>query len=324
MRPHTASAIKEILCMAPFQRPRFVSTLAQCQAANAAVEYAVCLGMVVGAVLVAGVLIGGPLQNAFSTAAAGIQSRADGVQRASGVQTADATSSLSKEEPATRRTLALWLTVALAAAASSFAAVWFVRRRAARSRPAEASEPMPVPKELQAKFVAKRQAILQFLSADTQQLVNGRMAVRHLMSKAPLTKTPDDDVQELRTLMKESVIRHLLVCSAAGELVGIISDRDIQSRDGQEVGDIMTANPITVSPNTSVSTVVTIMLARRISCVPVVEEGRLCGIVTTSDLLMALQCVLRLIEQLALPIDLHPTQAETPSDAKDLDLVACG
>jgi CBS domain-containing protein/Flp pilus assembly pilin Flp len=300
-----------------------LTTLARCQAANAGVEYAVCLALVVGTVLVAGFLIGGSLQSTFSTAAARMQSGADGIAHASDERAAGLTSLRPEEQAASSHALNLWLAIAFAAAVPSIAAMWLIRRRAARPAAADAPEPMPVPKELQAKFVAKRQAILQFLSADTQQLVNGHMAVRHIMSKAPLTKTPEDDVNELRALMKESVIRHLLVCSAAGELVGIISDRDIQSRDGQQVGDIMTPKPITVSPETPVGTVVTIMLARRISCVPVVNEGRLCGIVTTSDLLMALQCIMRLIEQLALPIDLHPTD-ESPSDAKDLELVACG
>ena len=49
--------------------------------------------------------------------------------------------------------------------------------------------------------------------------------------------------------------------------------------------------------------ITTMMLAQRISCLPVVEEGRLQGIITTSDLLMVLQCVLRLVEQQALPAD---------------------
>jgi CBS domain-containing protein/Flp pilus assembly pilin Flp len=294
------------------------------QAANAAVEYAVCLALVVGTVLVAGFLIGGPLQTAFTTAAAHMHSGADRSIRASGGHVAESTYSRPEEQAPSSHALNLWLAIAFAAAVPSIAALWLIRRRAARSAGSETPEPMPVPKELQAKFVAKRQAILQFLSADTQQLVNGQMAVRHVMSKTPLTKTPQDDVGELRTLMKESVIRHLLVCSPTGELVGIISDRDIQSRDGGQVGDIMTRNPITVSPETPVGTVVTIMLARRISCVPVVDEGRLCGIVTTSDLLMALQCIMRLIEQLALPIDLQPTEGEPPSDSEDLELVACG
>jgi CBS domain-containing protein/Flp pilus assembly pilin Flp len=299
----------------------FLAKLAHRSDANAAVEYAVCLGFVVGAVLVAGFLIGAPLQNAFSTAAAGRQSLSGGPAGRIDNHTAEATTSHSHEVAASGRTLGLWLAIIFAAAVPSLAVWWLVRRRALRTAPSEAAEPMPVPKELQAKFVAKRQAILQFLSADTKQLVNGRMAVRHIMSKTPLTKTPQDDVHELRALMKESVIRHLLVCSPAGDLVGIISDRDIHGRDGQCVGDIMTANPLTVSPETPVATVVTIMLARRISCVPVVDEGRLCGIVTTSDLLMALQCVMRLIEQLALPVDLHLIDSETPDDAKDLDLV---
>ncbi len=62
----------------------------------------------------------------------------------------------------------------------------------------------------------------------------------------------------------------------------------------------MTANPRTVTPDTPVAAVITMMLAQRISCLPVVEEGQLQGIITTSDLLMALQCVLRLVEQQAL------------------------
>ncbi len=301
----------------------FLRRFTRCQAANAAVEYAVCLALVVGTVLVAGFLICGPLQTAFSTAAARMRSGTGGGVHASYEHLAESTSSRPDEQTASNHALNVWLAIALAAAVPSIAALWLIRRRAARPAAADAREPMPVPKELQAKFVAKRQAILQFLSAETQQLVNGHMVVRHIMSKAPLTKTPQDDVGELRKLMKESIIRHLLVCSAAGELVGIISDRDIHGRDGQQVGDIMTPKPITVSPETPVGTVVTIMLARRISCVPVVDEGRLCGIVTTSDLLMALQCIMRLIEQLALPVDLHPPADEPASDAKDLELVAC-
>jgi predicted transcriptional regulator len=114
----------------------------------------------------------------------------------------------------------------------------------------------------------------------------------------------------LRKLMKESVIRHLLVCDTKGALVGVVSDRDINGKDGNHVRDVMTPNPITVRSDTPVGTVTTMMLARRINCVPVVDDGRLLGIVTTSDLLMALQCVLRLIEQLSLPLD-HDEQCET-------------
>src|SRR5262249_44312787 len=147
--------------------------LTRCQAANAAVEYAVCLALIVGTVLVAGFLIGGPLQTAFSTAAARMQSGANGPVIANNEHIASSTSAPPEVQAASSHALNLWLALAFAAAVPSIAALWLIRRRAARPAAAEAPEPMPVPKELQAKFVAKRQSILQFLSADTQQLVNG-------------------------------------------------------------------------------------------------------------------------------------------------------
>src|SRR5205807_1550365 len=146
--------------------------------------------LIVGAVLVAGFLIGAPLQNAFSTAAAGMPSSTGGPARRIDERIAGATPARSQEEAASGRAIGLfWLAIVVAAGVPSIIALWLVRRRAFRAVSADASEPMPVPKELQAKFVAKRQAILQFLSADTQHLVNGHMAVRHIMSKTPLTKT---------------------------------------------------------------------------------------------------------------------------------------
>ena len=181
---------------------------------------------------------------------------------------------------------------------------------------------MPIPTMLQAKFVEKRQTILKFLSADKRQLVNGRMAAHNIMSKAPLTRSPDDEVAELRKLMKEKDIRHLIVCKPTGAVAGIISDRDVLGRSGVHASDIMTADPLTVSPDTAVNTVITMFLTKRINCVPVVDNNRLCGIITTSDLLMSLQCVLRLIEQLALPVDLQPPDGPAPADEALGELVA--
>ncbi|HEY2839565.1 MAG TPA: CBS domain-containing protein, partial [Pirellulales bacterium] len=276
------------------------------QSANAVVEYAVCLGLVVATVLAAGFFLGGSLRNAFSKAADGIQQTA--AQRSGQpTEVAQASSPAATEAHAPGVGPAVWTAIVACAVVPLLTASWISRRRAKRQPPAPASpDSMPVPQELQAKFVAKRQAILQFLSAEKQQLVNGQMMVKHVMSRKPLTRSPDDDLAEIKALMNENVIRHLLVCSASGELLGIVSDRDVNARHGKCIADIMTANPITVTPETPVRTVITILLTKRISCVPVVCAKRLCGIVTTSDLLMALQCVMRLVEQLALPIDLHP------------------
>jgi CBS domain-containing protein/Flp pilus assembly pilin Flp len=287
------------------------------RAGSAAIEYTVCLGLIVMAVVATGVLFGLPIQSTFSRSAAGLSPFSVAqTDRHVSAETSAAVLPPADEAGSGARGVAAWLLIATVILIPIAAAWWLGCHRATAAAPTAPADPAPIPRELQAKFVAKRQSILAFLSADTQQLVNGHMAVQHVLSKTLLTRPPDADVGELRKLMKENTIRHLLVCSPAGEMLGIISDRDVHSRDGTHASDIMTANPITVSPTTPVATVITIMLTQRISCVPVVDQGRLCGIVTTSDLLMALQCVLRLIEQLALPLDLLTDDSSDGADEK--------
>ena len=307
--------------------PACLTKFARSSAAYAVTEYSVCIGSIVAVVLVTGSLLGTRLKSTFSNAATVGLSPANSPFGHVGDSAIGAAASHSLEaSPAFGHSPWLWLVIAVAGVAPVLVLLWAIRR-IVRPTPRDAQASLPVPKELQAKFVAKRQAILHFLSADTQQLAHGKMAVRHIMSTTPMTRSPDDDVHELRKLMKESVIRHLVVCSPTGAPVGVISDRDIDSRSGDHVSDIMTANPVTVTPDTAVAVTATMMLARRINCVPVVEEGRLLGIVTTSDLLMALQCVLRLIEQLSLPLEHDDGESESDNPAnsdeheKDGDLV---
>src|SRR5262249_8954185 len=81
------------------------------------------------------------------------------------------------------------------------------------------------------------------------------------------------------------------------ELLGVVSDRDVAHRPGRTAADLMTRNPVTVSPDTPAIQAISAMLNGRFSCVPVVENGELVGLLTTSDLMMALQCTLQLLAQ---------------------------
>jgi CBS domain-containing protein/Flp pilus assembly pilin Flp len=309
--------------MAPSNRTQpLFKDLARGCAASAAVEYAVCLGLIVGTILAAGFLLGTPLQNAFSNSAAGLQSLA-GAPSSQGVESDSNGAALTPTNiaPPSGRTPGFWLPIVTVGIVPFLAALWLIRRRASQPAPADVPAPMLMPKELQAKFVEKRQTILKYLSAETRQIVNGYMAARNIMSKTPLTRSPQDDVVDLRKLMKEKDLRHLVVCSATGALAGIISDRDILGRSGSRAADVMTANPLTVSPDTPVNTVITMFLTRRINCVPVVDHDRVCGIITTSDLLMSLQCILRLIEQLALPLEKQPLEPPPSDDEATADFV---
>jgi CBS domain-containing protein len=57
----------------------------------------------------------------------------------------------------------------------------------------------------------------------------------------------------------------------------------------------MTADPVCVSPETAVLPAVTIMVDRRISCIPVVHNERLIGMITSTDVLLALQSLLQVL-----------------------------
>ncbi len=130
------------------------------------------------------------------------------------------------------------------------------------------------------------------------------MRVRELMTGALITARPDMPVLDARHLMIEKQIRHLLVTNESGELLGIVTDRDIRLNLPSQatslsvwelnylltrlmVGKVMTQSVITVGPDREVRDAALLMLDHRIGALPVVDGGRLIGIVTETDLLRA-------------------------------------
>jgi len=127
------------------------------------------------------------------------------------------------------------------------------------------------------------------------------MRVRELMTGALITARPDMPVLDARHLMIEKRIRHLLVTNESGELLGIVTDRDIRLNLPSQatslsvwelnylltrlmVGKVMTQSVITVGPDRKVRDAALLMLDHRIGALPVVDGGRLIGIVTETDL----------------------------------------
>ena len=116
------------------------------------------------------------------------------------------------------------------------------------------------------------------------------MLVRDRMSRPAVTVRQDADFQKALALMQEKKLRRLPVVDDDGQLVGIIVERDLlvaamrylQSR--VEVGDLMTRNVVTIGPDADLNEVARTMLERKIGGLPVVEHGRLVGIVTESDI----------------------------------------
>lgn len=130
------------------------------------------------------------------------------------------------------------------------------------------------------------------------------MLVREIMTGALITVRADTPVLDARHRMLESRIRHLLVTAENGDLLGIVTDRDIRLNLPSQatsltvwevnylltrltVGEVMTKGVITVGPDRAARDAAQLMLDHTIGALPVVEGGHLIGIVTETDLLRA-------------------------------------
>lgn len=116
------------------------------------------------------------------------------------------------------------------------------------------------------------------------------MIVGNRMTKEPITIGPDDLLIRASHKMQAGGFRRLPVVSD-GKLVGIVTERDLREHRGYlehtKINGVMTENPVTVVPATTLEEAAQILLERQIGGLPVVADGRLIGIITTSDILNA-------------------------------------
>lgn len=130
------------------------------------------------------------------------------------------------------------------------------------------------------------------------------MRVSELMSRDVATVGVADSCQDAVARMVRRKIRHLPVVERDGRLVGVVTDRDLrhrlfEPRVMKEIGtvsvdqilktvpvkDIMSAPVVTVGPQDELETAARTMLEDKVGSLPVVENGRVVGILTETDLL---------------------------------------
>ena len=113
-----------------------------------------------------------------------------------------------------------------------------------------------------------------------------------VMTPEPVVVRPDDLIEHAAERMARFNIRHLPVVTESGEVVGMLSDRDlriaVKSIALARVSSAMTPMPMVIPSSAPLSQVAVALADEKIGALPVVDEGRLVGIVTTSDLLTAL------------------------------------
>lgn len=130
------------------------------------------------------------------------------------------------------------------------------------------------------------------------------MLAKDIMTEDPITATERMSVAEALRILYELDVRHLPVVRG-GELVGIISDRDLRrfdaASDDEEVealegastttlGGLMNMSPVRADPETTVRDLVDAMLLHRVGAIPITDNdtGALLGIVSYVDLLRVL------------------------------------
>jgi acetoin utilization protein AcuB len=114
------------------------------------------------------------------------------------------------------------------------------------------------------------------------------MRVQDVMSKNVVSVPREMGVAAARERLRTEEIDHLVVVDG-GRVVGVVAGRDIlRATDDAPLAEVMSRRVATVSPEATLRRAAGVMRGRAVGCLPVVDEGRLVGIVTTSDLLTAL------------------------------------
>ena len=130
------------------------------------------------------------------------------------------------------------------------------------------------------------------------------MLVRNWMSKTVVTIDEDASMQEAMKLLKQHTIRMLPVLKE-GLLVGVVTDRDLKRASASDattldvhellyliskikVKNVMSKNPIAVHPDLTVEETAEVLLEHKISGAPVVENGKVVGTITQTDLFRVL------------------------------------
>ena len=126
------------------------------------------------------------------------------------------------------------------------------------------------------------------------------LQVRDVMTAEVTTLQRNDKLTLADDIMGLGRIRHLPVLDENGQMAGIVTQRDLfrgalakalgygeraqrQLMDTLVVKEVMTSDVITTTPDTPLAEAARVLIERKIGCLPVVEGGRLVGIITEED-----------------------------------------
>jgi acetoin utilization protein AcuB len=109
--------------------------------------------------------------------------------------------------------------------------------------------------------------------------------MQDVMSTEVETIGPSEQSMAARQRMMEQNIHHLVVREGR-EIVGVVSSRDLKGVSASTaIAEVMSHNPVTIDAHATVRQAANLLRGRAVGCLPVMEGGKLVGMVTISDLL---------------------------------------
>jgi CBS domain-containing membrane protein len=129
------------------------------------------------------------------------------------------------------------------------------------------------------------------------------LSVRDLMTRDVVSVERNQKLSSADDIMRLGRIRHVLVVNESGDLEGVVSQRDLfhggllkalgygtrakeHALDTVLVKEAMNSEPITTTPDASLQSAARLMAERKIGCLPVLEAGRVVGILTEGDFVL--------------------------------------
>jgi CBS domain-containing protein len=153
------------------------------------------------------------------------------------------------------------------------------------------------------------------------------LTVAEIMTREPYTLGPDDTLATARQLMAEHHIRHVPIVSAAGGLIGLVSQRDVLAAGDTSVlnregggsrenyvalSSIMSSPVQSADESASLRGTALHLQKHKVGCLPVLRKGKLVGIITDSDFV---SIAINLMEQLE---SAEPEEADYDDEDKEI------
>lgn len=121
-----------------------------------------------------------------------------------------------------------------------------------------------------------------------EEVVVMALTAKDIMTKRVVTVSPSTTVKELTELLAAKKISGVPVVDEQKRVVGIVTEADVLAHPGAKtVEEIMTKKVISVTPDTPVEEIAKLLAKKKIKRVPVIDKGKLVGIVSRADIVKA-------------------------------------